>query len=157
MKQNIRNKVIRMFASSILASDLTANDIRKVANSLMRDNDFLWDLGSMFKDMAEKLDKYSVKKRTSDYNYSDVSDLLSEALNIVKRKRLSKQRILEYISEISPHDNLSSLGAKITTREILLNFFNRKSNVEKSELLNLLETGVKGRDDEYLKGIMRRK
>ncbi|MCK4826504.1 hypothetical protein KA005_62760 [bacterium] len=157
MKQHIRNKVIRMFASSILASDLTANDIRKVANSLIRDNDFLWDLGSTFKDIAENLDTYSVKKRMSNYNYSDVSDLLSKALNIVKRKRLSKQRILEYISEISPNDYLSSLDAKITIREILLNFFNRKSNVEKSELLNLLETGVKGRDDEYLKGIMRRK
>jgi len=157
MKQNIQNEVIRMFASSILASDLTANDIRKVANSLIRDNDFLWDLSSMFKDIAKDLDTYSVKKRMSNYNYSDVSDLLSEALDIVKRKRLSKQRILEYISEISPNDNLSSLGAKITTKEILLNFFNRKSNVEKSELLNLLETGDKGRDDEYLKGIMRRK
>ena len=157
MKQNIQNEVIRMFASSILASDLTANDIRKVANSLIRDNDFLWDLSSMFKDIAKNLDTYSVKKRMSNYNYSDVSDLLSEALDIVKKKRLSKQRILEYISEISPNDNLSSLGAKITTKEILLNFFNRKSNVEKSELLNLLETRDKGRDDEYLKGIMRRK
>lgn len=156
MKQNIRNKVIRMFASSILASDLTANDIRKVANSLIHDNDFLWDLGSMLKDMAEKLDKYSVKKRMAKYDYNDVSDLLSEALIIAKRKRLSKRKILEYINEISPNDNLSTLGAKMTTREILLNFFNRKSNVEKSELLNLLETGAKGRDDEYLRGIMRR-
>ena len=157
MKQNIRNKVIRMLASSILASDLTANEMRKVANSLIHDNDFLWDLGSMLKDMAEKLDKYSVKKRPADYNYSNISDILSEAMNIVKRKRLSKQRILEYITEISPNDRLYSLDTKMTMKEILLNFFNRKSNVEKSELLNLLETGVKGRDDEYLKGIMRRK
>ena len=157
MKQNIRNKVIRMFTSAILASDLTANDIRKVANSLIHDNDFLWDLSSMFRDIAENLDRYSIKKRIAGYDYSGVSDPLSEALNIVKRKRLSKRRILEYINEISPNDDLSSLGAERTTREILLNFFNRISNVEKSELLNLLETGVKGRGDEYLKGIMRRK
>lgn len=156
MKQNIRNKVIRMFASSILASDLTANDIRKVANSLIHDNDFLWDLSSMFRDIAENLDTYSVKKRMAGYDYSGVSDPLSEALNIVKRKRLSKQRILEYINEISPNDNLSILDAKATVKQILLNFFNRKSNIEKSKLLELLETGGKGRDDEYLRGIMRR-
>ena len=155
MKRDIRNKVIRMFASSIMASDLAANDIRKVANSLIHDRDFLWDLSSMFKGIAENIDRYSAK-RISNYSYSDVSDLLSEALAIVKRKRLSKQRILEYINEISPHDEPFTLDSKATAEQILRNFFNRKSDVQRTKLLNLLETGVKGKDDEYLRGIMRK-
>ena len=155
MRQNIRNKVIRMLTSAVLGSDLTASDIRKVANSLIHDRDFLWDLGSMFRGIAENIDRYSAK-RISNYSYSNVPDLLSEALTIVKRKRLSKQRILDYINEISPHDEPFTLDSKATAEQILRNFFNRKSDAQRAKLLNLLEAGVKGKDDEYLRGIMRK-
>lgn len=154
MKTNLREKALRIILSSILTSDLSANDIHLLSQSLTKDRDFSWDLGTALKDIANRLYLHSFEMKPYDTN--DTSNVIYEALSAIKRRRLSKKRLLEYMTQVSPDDTLFGLSTNVTVKELLTEFFNRKSSSSKSELLRLLQQSDKGEDD-YLKGIMRRR
>ena len=156
MKGNTREKLLRIIVSSILSSDLTKKDIYDIGNSLTRSDDFFVDLKEMLKDICTKLDRYSSTFSKSQYTYLDGNERLYDVMNVIKRKRISKNKLMNYIELISPNDSILQKASSTPVRELLEEYFNKKSENTQLELINLLETGDKG-GDEYLKGIMDRR
>lgn len=154
MRTNLREKALRIILSSILTSDLSANDIRMLSQSLSQDRDFSWDLGTALKDVADRLYLHTFEMKSHD-KLGDTSDQVYEALSAIKRRRLSKKMLLQYMSQVSPNSNFTDQSTKLSARELLINFFNTSSSGNKSNLLSLLEKGATGGDD-YLQGIMKR-
>ncbi len=155
MRTNLREKALRIILSSILTSDLSANDIRILSRSLTQDRDFSWDLGTALKDIANRLYQHSLEVKSHDQT-SDTSDQVNEALGAIKRRRLSKKVLIQYMNKASPFYILPNQSAKLSAKELLMDFFYKSLNSGKSELLHLLEQGTISGDD-YLQGIMREK
>lgn len=155
MRTNLREKALRIILSSILTSDLSANDIRILSQSFTKDRDFSWDLGTALKDVANRLYLHSFEMKSRD-QASDISNQVYAALSAIKRRRLSKKTLLQYMSQVSPNNILLDQSAKLSAKELLVDFFNTSSSASKSELSRLLEQRATGGDD-YLQGIMRKR
>lgn len=156
MKVNTREKLIRIIVSSILSSDLTNNEIHSISSSLNRNEDILWDLREILRDITNKLDIYSSTFSKSYDTSSPVKERIRKAMDIIKRKRISKIKIISYMELISPSDLILHEVNRIPVKTLIEKYFNSKSENTQSKLINLLETGGKG-GDEYLKGIMDRR
>ena len=156
MKVNTREKLIRIIVSSILSSDLTNTEIYNISNSLVKNEGLLLDLREILQDIANKLDIYSSTSAKSQYTSFHGNERFRKAMNVIKRKRISKNKIRSYIELISPNDLILRKADSTPVRELLEEYFNKKSENTQLELLNLLETDGKG-GDEYLKGIMDRR
>jgi len=152
MKRNIREKALRIIVSSIIASDLSAEDIRSLSDYLGRNGDFAWELGALLNDISLKFNKYSeFPANLSTYN-NQVKTYLKEALDIIKNRRLSIAQIEALMLKVDPNPPLIELN-RITKSRLLGEFFNRGSEKQSVELLNLLRTWNVEPND-YLHGIM---
>lgn len=156
MKGNTHEKLLRIIVSSILSSDLTKKDIYNISNSLIRSDDFFIDLREMLQDIVNKLDRYSSTSTKSQNMLFRGSDRIRQAMNIVKRKRIAKNKIISYIELISPNDLILQKASNTPVRDLLEEYFDKNSENTQLELIDLLETGGKG-GDEYLQGIMNRR
>jgi hypothetical protein len=154
MKSNLRERVYRIIMASLLQSDLTSEEILIIGKAFSQETEFSWELGSLLKNISNRLDPELLNKMSPNDKNEDLAEDLFLAMKIVKAKRLSKTKILEYIAELSPSDDLSPYNSS-TVRDLLTDFFINKSNIEKNNLLKLLETGGKN-EDEYLRGMIRR-
>lgn len=156
MKLTTREKLIRTIVSSILLSDLTNNEIRSISSSLNRNEDILWDLREILRDVTNKLDIYSSTFSKSYDTSSPVKERIRMAMDIIKRKRISKIKIISYMESMSPSDLILHEANRVPVKTLIEKYFNSKSENAQSKLINLLETSGKG-GDEYLKGIMDRR
>jgi len=127
-----------------------------MSNSLSKDENILWDLREILRDIANKLDIYSNTFSKSKDASSPVKERIFDAMDIIKRKRIPRNKIISYIELISPNDLILHEATKYTVKELIEEYFNRKSENTQSKLINFLENGGKG-GDEYLHGIMNRR
>ncbi len=153
MKLTTREKLIRTILSSILSSDLSNKEIHSISDYLTRNEDIVLDLREILRDIANKLDIYSCISSKSDNPYSTVSKRIGDIFNIIKRKRISKNKIIDYMNILSPNITISN---RYSLQEIIEEYINNTSEDTNMKFINLLETGGKG-GDEYLQGIMNRR
>jgi hypothetical protein len=152
MKRNLREKALRIIVSSLLSSELTPDDILSISNSISRGDDFSRDLVSLLNNVVNTISDSSINLLKSNYDITDSNIILNNAMKIVKNKRISKTRIINYLNLIDPNSNLYRENK--TAYQLLFDFFKRRPE-DGNRLKNLLETGEIGGDD-YLKGIMKR-
>jgi hypothetical protein len=157
MKDRTKERTIRLLLASILASDLTVPEIRELSFTFISGDPFLSDLGYTLARVIDsmEIDSYSVLRKQSADSQVDDSDYFSQALNMIKKRRLPKQMILSTINEISPYVSLDSHNQDLSMKRILTEFFRTASKSDVNNFIHKITLDKPHMRDEYLKGIMR--
>ncbi|WP_157126820.1 hypothetical protein [Burkholderia metallica] len=161
-KKDVRDRLIRIFISSLLKEEFSQNERRMVVN-ILRSPDFGFDFSEIVDTVYSAIEgrgawsrvMLSAEKSESEReNRSNApEELLDEIMQIVKRKRLSKAALLNILNKVDG-SVANNLSAESSVTRIVEAFFLHSSREQRHELFNLL-AGEK-RDDEYLKGISER-
>lgn len=151
MNEKARRRAIRIFVGSMLASDLTRNELRQIADDLSFGS-FGGELGIALRDVTAGLGD-----SPSEYypvNAAQAGDYPAElAFDVITRRKLSKRIVLNSITTAAPKLAKKILVADGSTRDLLQRFFDAATSAEQARLLNLLNGDTQ---DAYLKGIARR-
>jgi hypothetical protein len=157
MKIKLKEKAIRLILSSFLQSNLTPTEIGEISEAFFFDKNFAQDIGTTLDQISNVLSN-KMKDLHNNSNTGEFErELIDKAMQIIKRKRLSKKKMIAIIKEI----NLS-LAKKLETRinnlkviELLSEFYNQADINQFTEFLNKLEGGSSS-FDKYLNGIIDR-
>lgn len=154
MEDKVEERLIRLILSSILSSDFTRRELRSISKSLNRDDsEFSSRLARTISDTLKSLDdNLSPQKNIPDAQPTKNSRNIEQTLSIIKRKRLSKHKILLLINRISPSmTNYLSEGSSM--REILNDYFSQES-FDKINLFFSQLNSESALGDDYLEGII---
>jgi hypothetical protein len=140
-----------------MASDLTVPEIKDISAAFIKREPFLSDLGRILARVVDsmEIDFYSVQQKLPDDSKVNYNNHFRQSLDIIRHRRLPKQRIVSTIKEISPHMSLYLDDRELTMKQILQQFFQSASNDDIEYFLNKLSSDKPSVGDEYLKGIMR--
>ncbi len=152
MRGMLRDKALRVIISSLLISDLTANDLRMMSRSIMKDPSFLWDLATLLEQMVDKFNLHK-NEYDSESNF-ETNELVSRALDAIQRRRLSKQKILKLMDRISPESVVPAETIGIPIKKLITTYFGMNSPSRISDFVNALEGSDS--EDPYLRGILNR-
>jgi hypothetical protein len=161
-KKDVRDRLIRIFTSSLLKEEFSQNERRVVVN-ILRSPDFGFDFSEIVDTVYSAIEGHGAwsqvifsaeKSELERENRSNApEELLDEIIQIIKRKRLSKAALLNILNKVDSNV-ANNLSAESSVSRIVETFFLHSSKEQRQELFNLL-AGEK-RDDEYLKGISER-
>ncbi|WP_321809180.1 MULTISPECIES: hypothetical protein [unclassified Burkholderia] len=161
-KKDVRDRLIRIFISSLLKEEFSQNERRAVVN-ILRSPDFGFDFSEIVGTVYSAIEGHgawsqvilSAEKSESERENRSNSpeELLDEIMQIAKRKRLSKAALLNILNKVDSNV-ANNLSTESSITRIVETFFLHSSQEQRYELFNLL-AGEK-RDDEYLKGISER-
>ena len=152
MKGTIRDKFLRIILSSILSSDFTLYELQNISRLLKNDSNLLFDIGNILDDVVNKLD-FMGRDSNIKSSESKSDDLYSYAIGVIKRKRIARNKIKNYIETISPNVPLIEKLENAPVKEIVREYFERISRKNKQDFIDLLENQGQG-GDQYLKHIM---
>jgi hypothetical protein len=156
MKDKMRERTIRLLLSSLLRSDFTVNQLEEVADAFIAREEIVSELGRAAKELISFMRNRSITK--GQYTYDSDLDtniaIINEAMDILKRKRLSKDFILHKIMNTDPNLYNYFLERKdqITLKEMLSEFLASKGLADFNTLIeSMIPTWYR---DKYLQGIM---
>jgi hypothetical protein len=160
MKQKTITRSLRAVLSSLLACHLSDGELLEVAEDLLQGGEVSRRAGSLLKAMLSTANsdlKPHRLERTQEKTEEIGNPLVAEALQIVKRKKLSKIAVLNAIGVLSPDAKHRFLDRiQLSVSEMLREFCLHEPRDKVFAFLEILDAGVNP-DDEYLKGIMRGK
>jgi hypothetical protein len=161
MNSKIRRRALRNFGASLFLSEMSAAEMRQIADELSYGN-LASELGELIRDMATLSTVDSSKgdfgrnknpfERTKNVS-SPQDSRLRVALNVINRRRLSKKAIWELMRTASPEFDAEQISADATIKEHVSKYFETVSANDVARFLNLLEGET---TDAYLSGISKR-
>lgn len=154
MKGTIRDRFLRVLLSSIFSSDFTSYDLRNISRLLKNDSSLLFDIGNILDDIVNRLDFMGHDSNIRN-NEKTSDDLYSYAIGVIKRKRIAKNKIKNYIETLSPNVPLIEKIENAPVKEIIREYFERISRKNKLGFIALLENQGQG-GDQYLEHILNR-
>jgi len=156
MNEKIEEHVLRLIISSILNSDLTMRELRDISKLLAGDDGFSLRLSNIINDILKSLNNnLSPRKNIKDSYLAEDNGKIEKALSLIRRKRLSKNKVLSLIEEISP-SMLHLSSNNYTMHEILDTYFNLESDYNIDLFFKRLNS-AKLLVDDYLRGIIEKK
>jgi len=156
MKTKTRERAIRILLSSIIGSDLTAREMQELSEAFLRGSEFSQDLGIIIKNLALDLKVgFHITKQDASDNLEIQEFTLEEAMEVIRRKRISKNKIVSLIRIISPKAGsyYDSKREKMTVKQIIQKFYDAHGREQFYDFMSLVLRGDRTQD-EYLKGIM---
>lgn len=147
MRDQIEEKLNRIWLAALLESDLTSLELKQVANLLTSSPTFLWNFADLLGDVSRKISR-KVESETS-LKPNGVMDL-DYVHSLVRSKRLSKKRLWEIMANINKKISPDILESP-NNYHMLVNFFENSSASQFEDLIFKLQGGAG--DDPYLAGI----
>lgn len=157
MTPRVRERFTRALLSSLLGSNFTVNEMKSVALALATDDEFSRTLTGAIMGVVRGLDQGTGK--TDSENHRDDSDgLMHAAIELIKSRRLRKDKVLSAIRTASPiaGANLSEKPAAYTVKQMVEQLYLTVGEERFGFFIRLL-MGDPSKEDGYLKGIMERK
>ena len=152
------DRATRILMSALLRSDLATSELRELSHAFQMDSDYARRLGRLIDGVLEVMeDRYSPKQSAEPHHVEELrrSDLLGEALSVVQRRRLPKKALVNAIRNIAPHIGSPAKLGKMTTHNLLSDFFDQASDREATTFMELLWGEGKIPMDAYLRGILK--
>ena len=155
VKITTRERAIRTIVSSFLQSDLTAKEINEISDGFLYEADFIQDIGKALYQLSDIIYSRSLKKQTEKNEFKD--GFVEKALEIIKKKRLSKTEIISTMKKINPDisNTIEPRVKKMTVKKLLSEFLSISGLSDFTQFVNILE-GQSGSVDKYLEGILNR-
>jgi hypothetical protein len=155
MKSRTRERAIRVLMSSLLRSNLTMGEMREISEALISGDSLAREVGLLLANIAEGVEEtpYLSRSKRSPDDRQSIQDLISEAVAIVRKRRLSKKDVLSLIGAVDPKakTNLQKRGGTIS--DMLNEFFRRAPQYTLLQFLELLRGP--NPSDAYLRGILK--
>jgi hypothetical protein len=149
MKMDVRLKkrFLKNFVAALLLSDLTEAEIRQIAEELA------W--GTLSKELAEILqnDLFPLARSSDVELGSPKSNLAEQAFNIMKRRKIQRRTIQDYMKIAAPSAAKRPIPPDAPIKNVLEKFFD-KITINEAALFMTLLSGE--HSDPYLKGIVGR-
>ncbi len=154
MKFETRRKMMQALIDAITKSKFTESELREFENELAHNSAFLSDFSVLLRSVIDNAtyQKASGKPISYSNNLDPRSPWHQIAYEKIKKKRLSKNKVLEIMRFVAPYHRSKSIR-NMPMYDLLDDFFNTTSQSAADEFLNAL--GVKNQNDEYLKGIIK--
>jgi hypothetical protein len=162
MNLRIRRNALRRFAASLLLSEMSATDMRLLADELSHGN-LGAELGEIIREIADSSVVDSSRKEIgrnkhqferNRYLSGSQNSQIRAALSAVNRRRLSKRALWELMRAASPgFDTEKMFSTDAAIKEHVSKYFETVSANDAARFINLLEGDSA---DAYLKGISKR-
>lgn len=133
--------LLRSLYTAILQTNLSANDLKQLANELRR--------GQLADELAYMLDKVSNHFQGADKRDAP-SELVSEAERTIKERKITKSSLFNIIRSIDD-SALSPSAGTLSIRHILDRFFDNATDNQARKLMEVLSS--LDAPDPFLKGI----
>ncbi len=160
MKPITRKRFVRALLSSILASEMTEREVIEIMNELPYDMELIQDMKRGLATVLDLMRQTGIQqnKPTSMAGGELYETTLGEpydlAYSIIRRRKISKPGILELMKVVNGGRGLENVSESDTVLHLLQRFYIKSSKREQESLIELLESGH-GRDDAFLKGMLR--
>jgi hypothetical protein len=154
MKLITRKRFVRAFLSSILASEMTEKELMEIISEFPYDPELNLEIRQGLNSILGVLSTTHVP--AEEHTQFSFNDPLESAYAKVKKRRLSKENLLETIRLVIGSKGLRTYSGSNTVREMLDRFFSVSTQSEQELFLELLDYG-KSKDDAFLQGIIRNK
>jgi hypothetical protein len=159
MNRKIRQRALRSFLASLLQSELSSRDLRELASELAHGG-MSQELSQLILEFVALSDSPSSKHALGASGLSSSTDAPStthekkkRAIEIINKRRLSKQMVRQLMQLASPHMDPNQFPPSDTNKQLLDRFFSQASDSDTSRLVSILEGEPA---DQYLKGISSR-
>jgi hypothetical protein len=151
MRNATRERVVRILLAAFANSNLTIDELQEISDDLLGRPEFVLDLRSILQKVVHTLRDSSPKKRA----FGNDDDATQQILSIVKRRKLSKEKVSSLLAMVSPDAKYIGRNKGDSVTAMVVNFMLVSSENEKHRFLELLSPT--GDSDPYLRGIIGRK
>lgn len=136
MKAATRQKAIRHLVSALLSGVFSEREIDDISSALIRRDDFVADLGSALRQVAQQLSEREKpgRKEPATEEHQQAIPPFEMAAESVKHLGITQRELLSIIEEISPEFAISRGSKRLPTAGILERFF-RNQPADKRALL----------------------
>ncbi len=157
MKTKTRERTFRLLFSSLFGSDLTTIEIEEVANAFISGDDVLPEVGRAVRQVILLMRGGLTSNAQSNFNSEDLvlyKELVSKAVEAVKRRRISKDALLELLITREPNiaEYLFDKKDALTLRQMLEELLKVKGETQFQLFIDSISP-IRYHD-KYLKGIM---
>jgi hypothetical protein len=155
--ERARSDAMRRIIAALAASELTANDIEKLAESFRTDRSFTNELAESLEALAMAFDRTS---RRSFHDTPHFTNPVSKhvyglLLDLQSRRRISRAEAIGLIGDAWPPAREWQSDRRRSFAGIVRDFVERAPMAAQHQVLDKLETRIP-EEDPYLKGIIRR-
>jgi len=155
MAQINEQEVLRKFLAALIGSTLSVRELQYAADQIQSSSKFSWALTKMLRNVSDEISQnYRDRPRYDEVGSDGFSGLSDLAIEIVKRRRLSKERVLNMIADAAPKGVLSRINPNDSMKAILEQFLASASQASAEKFL--IKLGVTIGHDPYLTGINRK-
>lgn len=155
MAQINEQEVLRKLLAALIGSTLSMRELQYAAEQIQSGSKFSWALSKMLRHVSDQIGQNYQDRPHYDEDRNDgLSGLSDLAIEIVKRRRLSKERVLNMIADVAPKGALSRIDPNDPMKAILEQFLSSASQASAEKFLRKL--GVTIGHDPYLTGINRK-
>lgn len=152
VKNIAKQRVQRLFLGALLTSGLSTRELLEMSRQLADDPTFLRDFSFLLQDVLHVLSPTSMAKKGQFDSYIHAFEAPERAYEIIKKRRLSKLRVLSIMQTVTP--NIEEISPELSMRQIVEKFFSQASVQATEHFLALL--GAPTKEDPYLRGITKR-
>ncbi len=155
MKMGIARKerAIRTLLAALLSSDLSGEEIREVLEDLSRRNAIFFQITKLVEETARLANAPTLERLPNRPSQTVLA--LNDLLEAIRRRRLSRQELLEIMESVSPSVGpVSFLARNSSIRSLVAKFLSLASERDIERLMEAIKAGANR--DEYLAGISRR-
>lgn len=149
-----RDDVLRKVLASLVGSNLTIRELQFLASEIGAGKNFSWMLADTLNDLASRLGKGSLgRDDIGESAASDPSGLTHLALEVIRRRRVSKDKVIKAMYDSGAKSSLKGLRFEDPMKDIVEFFFSQANGSSVDRFLEWL--GISVGHDPYLAGIRR--
>jgi hypothetical protein len=154
MRSSARERVTRLLIGSLLSSDLSANELRRIADMIFDDPLFVRDFAASLKNVAREFEEFGQKSvqpapYRNDLDWEDVYSL-------IQSKAIPKREVLDQMMKLSASWRRAKYRIDLPVKELVRQFFEVATDTDSRRLLMALKRQEKEGSDPYLSGIVRK-
>ncbi|WP_198340029.1 hypothetical protein [Burkholderia ubonensis] len=148
--RDLRQRALRAMVGGLMVSSLTDNDLKRLVGDF--DVEFLYELREYIMALPIKSQRFAPDIYRPKSDASELADLIYDQ---VRRRKLSKERVREYMRSIAPDLASEVSEFELPIREMIAKFVERAGSTVSNMLL--VRSSGEIEQDSYLSGISRRK
>ncbi len=151
MKPSTRERVLRTLLAAFINSSLTPLELEGLSEEIFEDPKLREDLRRVLWAASSALRDEPTQK---EWHLPEGSSL-DHVLDLVKRRRYSKDEVLRTINRVAPSLMSKSQVVNRTLREVVRDFWMKATSDERSRFISSLAPNDPAVTDEYLQGIFK--
>lgn len=153
MKPKTEEKAHRLLLAAFLRSDMTIPEMRDLTDELKKNPHFLVRFSDLLSEILDRLTRdRSTKISGTPY---EPKDLVEAANYIINRRRMPKSEVILAMENAYPEFARQAFTRDMPMRSILVSFFEIAPVDAANRFMSSLSGSI--RDDEYLRGITKRR